>query len=173
MAELGDPQSFKRALRELVGEAAKEEIEAAVHDAVDRSDRILREVARDPPPGATMESWSLETIADSVETYWSPSEPEGALSQGDAYVAEYTHPHADKIEVGVKPHQIEGDPILVFPWYNAPDEVRKDFRKRWDDPDHWLEEPEVIFAEVEHPGIPAVGYIRGGFQYALRKHGWL
>jgi hypothetical protein len=173
MAELGDPQSFKRALRELTGEAAKSDIETAVHDAVDRADRILRHVAANPPPDATLDSWALESIADSVVTYWSPSEPEGALAQGDAYVAEYQHPHADKIEVGVQPHTIEGDPILVFPWPDAPDEVRARFRPQWESTDHWLEEPEVIFAEVEHPGIPAVGYIRGGFQYALRKHGWL
>lgn len=173
MAELGDERSFRRALREVVGVAAKEEIEVAVRDAERYANQILYEMSRSPPAGASMEEWSLQTIADSSRRYWSPSEPEGELAQGDAYVVEWTHPHADKIEVGVKPHQITGDPILVFPWPDAPDDVKARFRPRWENPDNWLEEPEVIFAEVDHPGIPAVGYIRSGFRYALERHGWL
>lgn len=170
MAELGDPRSVKRAMREVMGVAAKEDIEAAVHDAERYANRILHEVSRNPPPDASLDSWALRSIAESSRTYWSPSEPEGALSQGDQYIVEWTHPHADKIEVGVKPHTITGDPILVFPWPNGPDEVLNRFRGRWEDPSHWLEEPEVIMAEVEHPGIPAVGYIRAGFRRALNTH---
>ena len=169
MAELGDPESFKRGMREIVSETAKEEIEAAVHDAVDIANDILRN--QTPPEGASMDEWAMDTIADSARTYWDPSEPSaGQLDKGDVYVAEWEHPHADKIEVGVKPHLIEGDPILVFPWPDGPDDVLERYRPKWEDPDHWLEEPEVIFAEVNHPGIPAVGYIRAGFRRALNMH---
>jgi len=69
--------------------------------------------------------------------------------------------------VGVQPHMIEGSPVLWFKWPNAPDEVKEKFRPRWEDPDSFLEEPEVLFSEVQHPGIPALGYIRKGFQQSL------
>jgi len=167
MVELGDERSFKRGMNEVMGEVGKERIEEAVDYAVQEANRILLEET--PPDAASLDDWQMQSIADSATTRWSPSEPEGALAAGDTYVAEWEHPHADKIEVGVKPHLIEGNPILVFPWPNGPDEVLEQFRPQWENPDHWLQEPEVIFAEVEHPGIPAVGYIRAGFRRALNR----
>lgn len=165
---LDDPRSFKRAFREAMGEAARPEIEAAIADAVRyANEALLRET---PPEGASMEDWSVESIADSVEVSWRQGESEGELAQGNALIAEWTHPHADKIEVGVRPHEIEGDPFLVFEWPDMPDEVREDFQSQWEDPDSFLDEPMVIFAKVNHPGIPAVGFIRHGFRRALRDH---
>ena len=169
-AELGDERAFKRALREAMGEAGREQIQEAVEDAVRMANDALREAGESPPEGATLDEWSVEAIADSVEVSWESGESEGALAKGDALIAEWTHPHADKIEVGVKPHTIEGDPILVFEWQNIPDDVAEQFRPQWEDPDSFLDEPEVAFTKVEHPGIPAVGYIRHGFSRALKKH---
>ena len=166
--ELGDPRSFKRAMREAVGEAGAEEINAAVRDAVAIANRVL--LNSTPPEGASMEEWDMRAIADSVEVYWESGDPEGKLAQGDRLIAEWTHPHADKIEVGVRPHEIEGNPLLVFEWPDMPDEVRADFQAQWDDPDSFLEEPMVAFARVNHPGIPGVGYIRRGFRQSLRDH---
>jgi len=71
--------------------------------------------------------------------------------------------------VGVKPHTIEGDPILVFEWINIPDDVAAMFQDQWDDPDSFLEEPMVAFAEIDHPGIPGIGFIRHGFTKAIRE----
>jgi len=149
-AELGDKRSFQRAMREAAGVAGKEQIQEAVDDAVRYANRALLELSSSPPAGASMDEWNMAPIAESVETHWEPSEPQGKLSKGDAYVAEWTHPHADKIEVGVRPHEIEGDPVLV-----------------WTD----RETGETIFRhKVQHPGIPGAGYIRGGFTRALREH---
>lgn len=166
--ELGDERSFRRAMREAVGEAGREAIDAAVQDAVNIANRVLLEST--PPEGASQDEWHMEPIAESVTLRWESGQSEGALAQGDALIAEWTHPHADKIEVGVRPHQIEGEPILVFEWPEMPDDVREDFQPKWDDPDNFLEEPQVAFAEVSHPGIPGVGYIRRGFRQALREH---
>lgn len=169
-AELGDERSFKEAMREASGTAGREEIQTAVEDAVRMANRALREVGNNPPPDASMDEWSVEAIADSVEVRWEQGESEGKLEKGNRLVAEWTHPHTDKIEVGVKPHMIEGDPILIFEWPGMPDEVRAQFQSAWDSEDNFLEEPMVAFAEVNHPGIPGVGFIAGGFQRALRKH---
>jgi hypothetical protein len=169
-AELGDERSFKRGLREIATEVGKERIQAAVDDAVRMANRALREAGNNPPPEATLDEWSVEAIADSVEVYWENGEPEGKLEQGDVLVAEWTHPHADKIEVGVRPHEIEGDPILVFEWHNIPEDVADEFRSQWENPESFLEEPMVAYARIDHPGIPAVGYIRSGFRKAINKH---
>jgi len=169
-AELGDERSFKRAMREAMGVAGKEQIQAAVEDAVRFANRALREAGTNPPESATLDEWSVESIAESVELEWQPAEPEGELAKGDALVAEWTHPHADKIEVGVRPHEIEGDPILVFEWQNIPDDVAEQFRSQWDDPDAFLEEPQVAFAKIEHPGIEGIGFIKNGFSRSLREN---
>lgn len=146
--ELGDERSFKRAMREAAGIAGKQQIETAVEDAVHYANRVLLQAT--PPPEASMDSWNMEPVAESVTMAWEPSEPQGKLAQGNAYIATWEHPHADKIEVGVRPHEIEGDPVLVFPD---------------------RETGELVFrAKVQHPGIPAVGFIRAGFRYGLRKH---
>jgi len=168
-AELGDERSFKDALSEVSGRVGKEQIEEAVDYAVQEANRALLELGENPPPDATLNEWSVQAIADSVETYWDPSEPQGKLDAGDSYVAEWTHEHADKLNIGVKPHMIEGNPILVFEWPNAPDEVREEFKSQWENPDSFLEEPQVAYAEIQHPGIPATGYIQGGFKRALQK----
>jgi len=155
-------------MREAIGVAGKEQIEEAVNFAVEEANRRLLNAT--PPEDASLSEWQMESIAESVTTAWQPSEPsEGNLAKGDAFVATWEHPHADKIEVGVQPHVIPGNPILVFPWPNGPEEVLEQFRPQWEDPDHFLEEPEVIFAEVDHPGIPAVGYIQGGFRESLNR----
>jgi len=169
-AELGDKRSVREAFREATGEIGREQIEAAVEDAVRFANDALRQVGESPPPDASMDEWAMESIIDSVEVYWRQGKSEGKLAKGDALVAEWTHPHADKIELGVEPHLIEGDPWLYFPWPGMPDEVREEWEPKWENPNNDLEEPYVFMTKVEHPGIPAVGYARGGFQRALRKH---
>lgn len=157
-------------MREAVGVAGKQQIQAAVADAVRFANRALREAGSSPPEDATLDEWSVEAIVESVELEWQPSEPEGELAKGNALVAEWTHPHADKIEVGVRPHEIEGDPILVFEWQNIPDDVAEQFRPQWEDSDSFLDEPEVAFAKIDHPGSPGVGFIQHGFSRSLREN---
>jgi hypothetical protein len=168
--EIEDERSFKRAMREAMGEVGREQIQEGVEDAVRFANDALRQVGESPPPDATLDEWHVQPIIDSVEVYWEQGESEGELAKGNALVAEWTHPHAGKIEMGVKPHTIEGDPILVFEWPNAPDEVREQFRSQWENPDSFLDEPEVAYAKVEHPGIPSVGFIRSGFVRSIKRN---
>jgi len=165
---LDDERSFKRALREAAGEVGREEIQAAINDAVRYANRAL--LNETPPDGASMDEWAMQPIADSVEVYWEQGESQGELAQGNALVAEWTHPHANKIEVGVKPHEIEGNPILVFEWPGMPDDVAEQFQSQWDNPDSFLEEPQVAFAKIDHPGFPGVGFIRAGFRRAIQEN---
>lgn len=166
--ELKDPRATKRAMREVAGEVASEEIEAGVRDAVKWANRVLLETT--PPEGASMSEWNMEPIAESVELRWEGGETEGKLAKGDRLVAEWTHPHTNKIEIGVRPHEIEGGPVLIFDWPGMPDEVRADFEDQWASDESFLEEPMVAYAKVNHPGIPGVGFIRAGFNRALREH---
>jgi hypothetical protein len=148
-AELDDPRATKAAMREIASVAAKEEIEAAVKEAVKIANRGFSEAADDPPADASLEEWNLEPIIESVELRWEQGEPEGELKQGNALIAEWTHPHTNKMEVGVRPHEIEGDDFL-----------------RWID----RETGEEIFRQkVDHPGNPGLGAIRNGFSTVLNR----
>lgn len=149
-AELGDERAFKNAMRTAAGEIGREEVEKAVEDAVRYANNALREAISNPPEGASMDRWHMIPIVESVEVHWEGGQSEGKLSKGDRLVAEWTHPHANKIEVGVQPHMIEGDPVLV-----------------WTD----RETGELVFRqEVNHPGFPGLGFIQHGFGKSLREH---
>jgi hypothetical protein len=148
-AELDDEKAFKRALREATGEISSEEIRDAVEQAARYANEAFERAASDPPEGASLDEWHLEPIIESLEIRRVRGESEGALAQGDAWVAEWTHPHTNKMEVGVQPHHIEGDPVLV-----------------WED----RETGETIFRqEVDHPGNPGIGAIREGFQRVFEE----
>ncbi len=144
MVKLGDKQSFKRGLANRVEDVRDDQLEAMIDVAIREGNKVLRQEAppeenfgSPPPEQASMDEWNMEPIADSVEK----------RKEGDTWVAEWTHPHANKIEVGVRPHEITGDPLLVFE----------------------AQDGTVVFThKVEHPGIPALGYVRRGFRQAIR-----
>lgn len=75
-------------------------------------------------------------------------------------------PFSAQFEFGVDPHVIEATnaEVLKFPWPDGPDEVLAQFEPMWNDPDHFLEEPEVLFPEVEWGsetgGIPKARAVR-------------
>lgn len=82
-----------------------------------------------------------------------------------AWVFTYTHFASAWHEFGTQPHTIRADngEMLAFPWPDAPDEVVAMFspggeeevnRSDWDG---W-----VYFKEVNHPGNPAIGFVRAG-----------
>jgi len=148
-AELDDPRAFKRAMREVTGEVSEAEIEQAVRDAARRANEAFRDAAEDPPEGASMDEWHLEPIVDSLEIRRVEGDSEGNLAQGTAWVAEWQHPHTNKMEVGVRPHEIEGDPLLVF--------------------EDWETGETVFTTRVDHPGNPGIGAIREGFQSVLSE----
>ena len=148
-AELDDPRAFRRALREATGEVTADEIKDAVEEAARRANEAFQRAAQDPPDDASMDEWHLQPIIDSLEIRRVEGQSEGNLAQGDAWVAEWTHPHTNKMEVGVMPHEIEGNPWLV-----------------WED----RETGETIFRQkVNHPGNPGIGAIRQGFQSVLEE----
>lgn len=90
--------------------------------------------------------------------------PQWSEEEG-AWVFTYTHFAAVWHEFGTQPHTIraEGDGMLAFKWPDAPDEVVAMFSPGDDDEvnrgewDGW-----VYFKEVEHPGNPAIGFVRAG-----------
>lgn len=74
-----------------------------------------------------------------------------------AWTFTYTHLASVWMEYGTEPHEIkaaEGE-MLAFEWPDAPPEVQEMF-------DNWEEDHMVYFKKVDHPGTPAIGYVRAG-----------
>lgn len=75
----------------------------------------------------------------------------------------FRHFAAPFFEFGTEPHTITPDPptqMLKFPWPDMPSDMRESFKPMWEDPNHFLEEPEVLLPEVEHPGTPELRFLR-------------
>lgn len=81
---------------------------------------------------------------------------------GERWEFYFSHLAAPFFEFGTEPHTIEARDggFLKFPWPNAPEGVKERFRPQWEDPSHFLEEPEVLMKSVEHPGTPELRFLR-------------
>lgn len=84
------------------------------------------------------------------------SEKEQAWQFACAHVAAAFH------EWGAKPHEIKAKQaqVLAFEWPDAPEEVEKQFEDTF---------PTVFFASVDHPGVPAIGFMRYGREQARKR----
>jgi len=73
---------------------------------------------------------------------------------GENWEFSYPHVAAAYFEYGTEPHEIEAKnaEFLAFEWPDAPDWVREQFRQTF---------PTVFFKSVDHPGTPALRYLRG------------
>lgn len=88
-----------------------------------------------------------------------------------AWVFAVTHFAAAFHEFGAEPHEIRARQAraLVFEWPDMPQEVREKFEDQWASPTNSLEEPQVAFNSVEHPGVPGIGFMRYGRQQAEER----
>lgn len=73
----------------------------------------------------------------------------------EAWVFTYTHLASVWMEYGTRPHVIEPKHAdwLAFEWPDAPDEIKERFEDTF---------PLVFFKRIDHPGAPAIGYVRAG-----------
>lgn len=71
---------------------------------------------------------------------------------------EFAYPHEGAVfqEFGAKPHEIRARraEVLAFEWPDAPKEVKEQFE--------YTEGDLVFFESIDHPGIPAIGFVRKG-----------
>lgn len=86
----------------------------------------------------------------------------------EAWVFSFPHRGAVFQEFGAMPHEIRAKraEALAFEWPDAPEEVKEQFEH--------TEGDLVFFESVDHPGIPAIGFVRYGRDRAqafLRRHG--
>lgn len=82
---------------------------------------------------------------------------------GDQWEFGFRHFAAPFFEFGTEPHTITPNPptkMLKFPWPDMPSDMRENFKPMWRDPNHFLEEPEVLLPKVEHPGTPELRFLR-------------
>jgi len=80
----------------------------------------------------------------------------------EAWVFSFPHEGAVFQEFGARPHEIRAKKaeVLAFEWPDAPAEVKKQFED--------TEGDLVFFESVNHPGIPAIGFVRYGRDRASR-----
>lgn len=85
---------------------------------------------------------------------WDPSE--------EKWVFAVTHAAAVFHEFGATPHEIRAKHAraLAFEWPDAPEEIREKFEDTF---------PTVFFNSVQHPGVPAIGFLREGREQARQR----
>jgi hypothetical protein len=70
----------------------------------------------------------------------------------------FSYPHAGAVfqEFGARPHEIRAKKaeVLAFEWPDAPRDIQEEFEH--------TEGDLVFFESVNHPGIPAIGFVRRG-----------
>lgn len=78
---------------------------------------------------------------------------------------EFSYPHEGAVfqEFGAQPHEIRAKnaEVLAFEWPDAPEEVQEQFKH--------TEGDLVFFKSVQHPGLPAIGFVRYGRDVAKRE----
>ena len=121
------------------------------------AEEYLREVAerRSDNMGDNAES-GLHRIADEF------TDPEWDDSR-NRWTFDVDHPAAYIHEVGAQEHEIRARraQVLAFEWPNAPEEVKEKFSH--------TEGDLVFFKSVNHPGVPAIGYIAEGRSRTKRE----
>lgn len=80
----------------------------------------------------------------------------------NAWIFTVTHAAAVFHEFGADAHEIEAKraQALAFEWPDAPTEIEEQFEDTF---------PTVFFNSVEHPGTPAIGFIRYGREKARQR----
>lgn len=77
----------------------------------------------------------------------------------------FSYPHEGAVfqEFGARPHEIRAKQaeVLAFEWPDAPEEVQEQFEH--------TEGDLVFFESIDHPGIPAIGFVRYGRDVAKRE----
>lgn len=96
---------------------------------------------------------NLSEIADkAVPPFWD--------SEREAWVFGFPHIGAVFQEFGAMPHEIRAKKaeMLAFEWPDAPQHIQEQFSH--------TEGDLVFFESINHPGIPAIGFVRYGRQKA-------
>jgi hypothetical protein len=136
--------------RELVGKR-----DNLVFQAIQQSQQVL------DTAGSELD-WNVEPIKQSLGT------PEVNRGRSSITVTwGWSHPAAPYWEYGTSPHKIQGDPILSFIWRDAPPGVKEMFSntERVDG------DPRVFFESVQHPGTPALRFVREGLRFLRSSQG--
>jgi len=106
--------------------------------------------------------WSVDPVINSLETPVVDRTPTSVTATWG-----WSHEAAPFFEFGTSPHTIEGNPILSFIWEDAPAGVREMFAntERVDG------DPRVYLREVDHPGTPALRFVREGLRWLRSSQG--
>lgn len=139
---------FEAAVRASLLDQAEQRLrEEWLPTAVDQSHDVLRRYGAE-------NDYRVEPVIDSLQSPTIRRESGRVVARWG-----WTHEAAPFFDVGVSPHTIDGDPILSFVWEDAPPEIRQSFEG---DP------PRVYFDSVEHPGLPASGFVRAAIRWLRR-----
>lgn len=131
--------------RQLDEEVLKRETSGLAREWYERAIQYLYDRGED-------EGYEIQAVA---QTSQPPAWDDGA------WRIEFPHEASVYFEYGTDDHTVEPDgEVLVFPWPDAPADVKEDFEGQWSDPGHWLEEPYVIFPRTEVEGISRLRFVR-------------
>lgn len=151
--------TLERDFEDKLASAILDEVEARFHDpdgpvhqAVDHSHEVLREYG-------SRHDYNVEPI---IDAHHHPT-----IERGDRYVRAtwgWDHEAAPYFEYGTSDHVVDGNPVLVFIWEDAPQSVHEMFP----DTERVDGDPKVFLPQTEPSGIPESRFIREGIRFLRR-----
>lgn len=164
MVETNDGRGFAEAVQEEIDDNAKE----ITRDAMDvwfssAQDRLVEAAEQRAGGGAADDSEGRtgrknNALTDMLDEFQPPR-----WHRGDqAWMFTVTHAAAALHEWGAEPHEIRARQAqaLAFEWPDAPEEIKEQFEDSF---------PTVFFNSIQHPGTPAIGFLRHGREEARQR----
>jgi hypothetical protein len=144
--------TFERDAREALLDQAESELVGQRNSLVFR---FIQVVHSNLESYANRHGYNIESTKESLQT------PEVRRNRNTLEITVgWDNPQMGRWEFGIRPHEIQGNPILSFVWADPPEWVKEEFDQARSAGGQFASGWRVFFSSVSHPGIPESRAIR-------------